>query len=50
MPLSKNSGVGRENAKNGLKADQKLIAEIEKETIKKSKEIVPDAGIVAEDE
>lgn len=43
-------GVGRENAKNGLKADQKLIAEIEKETIKKSKEIVPDAGMAAEDE
>lgn len=43
-------GVGRENAKNGLKADQKLISEIEKETIKKSKEIVPDAGMAAEDE
>lgn len=43
-------GVGRENAKNALKAEPKLISEIEKETLKKSKEIVPDAGMAAEDE
>jgi recombination protein RecA len=37
-------GVGRENAKNGLKADAKLIKEIEKETLKRSKDIVPGSG------
>ena len=34
-------GVGRETAKGNLKADAKLIKEIETEVLKRSKDVVP---------
>lgn len=43
-------GVGRENAKSALRADAKLVKEIEKETLKRAKDGIPGAEDESEEE